>query len=284
MGNMEIGEYGFDARALKRVSYILTTKNRAQFLKDSLTKIKDLLTGEDELILVDGNSTDETMKVIEENKNLIDIFISEPDDSPAHALNKGILLGRGKYIHQLSDDDITYPEAMEMAINALEAHPEVDLLVCGGDKGKYGYFYVEPGVNYGKSPEDAVRHKAPGVGFIMRRSGFAKGGLHPTGWAADIEFVAAWIAHGCNVKFCRVNLFYHKIYKHSVVRLRAREHGLDKLRIVKEYCSYGFYLKYRAKTLFKNSGALSLFKKIRNKTGFKKIKEQRNYLWDGGFS
>ncbi len=247
-------------------------------------KIKDFIKADDELIIIDGNSADATREVAEKFRDIIDVFISEPDNSPAHALNKGILLAQGKYVHQLADDDITYSDAMDRAISVLEAHPEADLLVCGGSKGKYGFFYVEPDTNYGKSPDDAIRYGACGAGFIMRRSAFAKGGLHPTGWAADAELVAEWIAKGCGVRFCRINLFYHKIYKHSVVKLRRAEHRRDYFRIVKKYCSYGFYLKYRAKTLYKNSVFRVFLRKLKNKAGLKSIKEKKTYLWDGGFS
>ena len=65
----------------KRISYILTTKNRATQLEDTLTRYKEILKEDDELIIIDGGSTDDTQSVINKFSALIDYFISEPDQN-----------------------------------------------------------------------------------------------------------------------------------------------------------------------------------------------------------
>src|SRR3989344_6904166 len=110
----------FDKYSTKRVSYILVTKNRAALLKKCLERTKYLLTKDDELIIVDGGSTDKTISVIKKYSKLIDKFISEKDLMPSHAGNKGILISQGKYIKMLTDDDIIFPDAMEKAIEIME--------------------------------------------------------------------------------------------------------------------------------------------------------------------
>ncbi len=116
-----------------RVSYIIGSKNRAKFLKKSLQNIREFITKQDELIVIDGGSTDGTKALVAQNKDIITYFESEKDYGEAHALNKGILCSKGKYIKFLADDDYIYPEAMRYAISVLEKNPDIDALQCGGE-------------------------------------------------------------------------------------------------------------------------------------------------------
>ena len=242
----------FQDRATKRISYVLPTRNRAQFIRKALDMAKRLVGPEDELIVVDGGSTDGTAEVVAGYGDLVDVFISEPDLSPSHASNKGMLTARGRYIKWLTDDDEFFPEAMEQAVGVLEAHPEIDVLLCGGTRQigeQITTVYVPPGTNYGKSPEDVFRHIATGMGILIRRSALSQIGLlDHLNVASDGEFLARAIFNGANVKFCRINMFHHPIYEHSatIAQRRAWERDID--RIARRYCSRWFYLKYLVKT------------------------------------
>ena len=86
----------FSAYYPKRLSYILTTKHRADFLDNALTEYRKLLGPNDEMIVIDGGSRDRTREVIEKHKDIVDCFISEPDINSFHAQNKGHFLARGK--------------------------------------------------------------------------------------------------------------------------------------------------------------------------------------------
>ena len=289
----------FDAYASKRVSFILTTKNRAERLDRVLTLAREYVQPEDELIVVDGLSTDHTVEVINRHSNLVDIFLSEPDISCAHALNKGILLSRGRYIRHICDDDLTHPDAMEQAIQVLEEHPEVDLLVCGGTKQRGEHIYVvclPPGTNYGKSVEDAFRYGSCGAGFIIKRSAIPLIGLLPIGAAADVGFVVQSISRGANVKFCRIKLYHHPIYDHSYTVKNRREWEMDVVRIRNQYGLVESRPRLKAAILqilrrytptFIKGPLRSIVKRLRKR---RQIGSQENDsahggpLWDGGFS
>ncbi len=102
-------KYDFDSNFTKRISFLLATKNRAPYLKKALSNINKLVGPDDELIIIDGNSTDGTEGIIQEYIDVIDIFVSEPDKSEAHAFNNAILLSKVKYIKLLTEDDTFYP-------------------------------------------------------------------------------------------------------------------------------------------------------------------------------
>ncbi len=289
---------GFDNYSSKRVSFILTTKNRPDFLEQVLERTKALVKPQDELIVVDGGSnTPQTFEVIEKNKNLIDVFISEPDDSIMHGFNKGTMLASGKYIKYLFDDDIFDPEAMEQAVLVMDKNPGVDFLICGGEKvnvatGNKKEVYVRPGVNYGKHADD-IRYGANGIGFFMRRSVFPKVGFATSKYVSDNEFFMQAIKKGANVKFCRINLYKNMVYPHSNVNANFSKWYKESYPIFKQYVSVPFYLRYRLKAFAAQTNLLYLYKAVESFP--KKLKrytqklfgnEQKKepHTWDGGFS
>lgn len=313
---MKSKRYSFDSTCTKRVSFILTTKNHAKFLDKALSRFRRLVKASDELIIVDGGSTDITEMIIKKYTDIVNVYISEPDINSSHALNKGMLLSRGKYIKHLTDDDDYYPEAMEKAIKIMEKHPEVDLLVCGGTKQRgryYSVFYVPEGVNFGKDISGIIKYGVCGVGHIYRRKSLALSGLFPLDVASDATFPIECIAAGLNVKFCRINLFNHPIYAHSAIIAKAKEHERDSDKTFSRYLSKQDYIKYKilkiwsqhsryvekiyrtlpgSKTLTWPARMLMIKINKSNNEKFNKsssinlnsLISNKKYKWDGGFS
>jgi glycosyltransferase involved in cell wall biosynthesis len=209
----------FESNLLKRISFILTTKNRAPYLRKALENISQLIGPSDELIIIDGNSTDGTKEIIQNNLQLIDIFVSEPDESQAHAYNKGLLLSRGKYVCYLTDDDVFFQKAVEQAAGIMDNNPEIDVLIPGGTKEKNGkewYVYMPKGSDFGKSVESLYANSWCGLGFFIRTSCIAKAGLSDSFCVAhDSSYIAQCINAGLNVKFARIKMFFHPIHELS---------------------------------------------------------------------
>ncbi len=99
------------------VSVIIVTYNAAPTLQVCLNSIYHQSYPNIQLIVIDGNSTDGTIEILNANKNKISFWLSEPDDGIYDAMNKGIKQASGDYIYFLGADDELVPDFSKMAEN-----------------------------------------------------------------------------------------------------------------------------------------------------------------------
>lgn len=59
-----------------------------------------------EFLIVDGGSSDGTVDILRRYDEQIDYWVSEPDAGIYDAINKGILLSRGRWVYVLGSDDV----------------------------------------------------------------------------------------------------------------------------------------------------------------------------------
>ena len=284
-------ETTFKSYCSKRISYIITTKNRASHLRHCLSNINIIKKNKDEIILIDGNSSDETHKVVKDFSHIIDIYVSEPDLNGPHAFNKGLMLANGKYIKHIMDDDIFYKEALEKANQVMEKNPEVDMIVCGGIRkqdGKETVIYVPPGSNYGSSVDDIFKNgfTTSGMGIFFRRSLLFKVGLFEIDRPfPDMGFILRSIYIGANVKFCRINMFYHPLSDNSITVINEKIYNKEYKLLLNRYCSERYKRIYRLKNMFWYKRLRIISKIFISLISIKKNEENPiTPVWDEGFS
>ena len=86
---------------MKKVSIITTTYNDSAALRKTIQQVKAQDYPNIEYIIVDGGSTDDTLEVINEAKEIFGeklVWISEKDKGIYDAINKGLKLCTGDYI------------------------------------------------------------------------------------------------------------------------------------------------------------------------------------------
>lgn len=114
-----------------KISYIISTKNRLSFLKVLKSNIFSDIQSNEEIVVVDGNSTDGSKEYLQDlfDKGIIHQFVSEPDRNQAEGWNKAILLARGQIIKKIIDDDVFDLAAIRKCTDWMISHPEVDLCI-----------------------------------------------------------------------------------------------------------------------------------------------------------
>ena len=80
---------------------------------------------------MDGNSSDKTMNIVEDNSDILNIIISEEDKSGAAACNKAIKLSTGDIIGFLYADDYLENNSLHEIANAVKKYPDNDIYSYG---------------------------------------------------------------------------------------------------------------------------------------------------------
>ena len=229
---------------MKRLSYLLATRNRAAYLGPVLDNVAQLLGPDDEFLVIDGASTDGTRELLERRRDVVTDWISEPDHGEAHALNKGILRARGRWIKLLTDDDHTFPDGARAAARVLEEQPEIDALQCGGEhwvRDEHGgerlayHAWHPPGRPWnGDLANIYAARAACGLGLIFATRLVPRVGLLDTSFrATDTEYIMRIMAARVDYRFLAIKLYRHTGYPHSVNANPARTQR-DRIRLLLE--------------------------------------------------
>lgn len=108
------------------ISIVTATWNSAQTLQECLNSISRQSYKNFDHIIIDGMSTDDTLKIIKNNIEKIRIFKSEPDHGIYDALNKGFALSIGDVVGILHSDDVFYDEEVLSKVAIAFGDPEID--------------------------------------------------------------------------------------------------------------------------------------------------------------
>jgi glycosyltransferase involved in cell wall biosynthesis len=89
-----------------KISIVTVVLNDAENIVKTVNSISELTYNNTEYIVIDGGSTDSTLKVIDNFKYLIDKYVSDKDDGLYDAMNKGIELASGEWIIFMNAGDV----------------------------------------------------------------------------------------------------------------------------------------------------------------------------------
>ena len=126
-----------------------------------------------ELIVIDGNSGKEVIKILNSYNQDIDIWISEKDKGMWDAWNKGFQLANGDYVGIVDSSNILYPNAIKTLVKYINKFPSHDF-ICGTVK-KDNKIYA------GFRPQDIKKQfniiPSSIVGFYIKLESLKKVGL-----------------------------------------------------------------------------------------------------------
>lgn len=123
-------------------SVITVSYNQGEFIEETIKSVifqkGDFFL---EYLIIDGGSTDNTLKILDRYKNLIDKqeieinckginfrYISEKDEGPTNALNKGLKMINGEIIGIINSDDLYPEDAFEKVWEEFRKNKEVEIV------------------------------------------------------------------------------------------------------------------------------------------------------------
>lgn len=109
-----------------QISIVIATFNAGKTLKHCLDSIIPQLTDDCELILVDGDSKDNTNEIIDSYGDKIAVHISEPDRGIYDAWNKGVRLAHGEWVGFVGADDMLLEGALDKYLQVIKSTDNID--------------------------------------------------------------------------------------------------------------------------------------------------------------
>lgn len=110
---------------LPSITVITPNWNGARFIERCLLSVLGQREPgvELEYIVVDGGSTDGSLEIIDRYRDGMARVISEKDQGPASAINKGLQLATGDVVAWLNADDFYFPGSLARVARAFAEHP-----------------------------------------------------------------------------------------------------------------------------------------------------------------
>lgn len=99
------------------VTVITPVFNSGLLLKDTIKSVSSQTYPNIEYIIIDGNSTDNTIDVVHSYEKNITTVISEPDSGMYDALAKGLLKSKGDIICYINAGDLLHPYAVQLVVD-----------------------------------------------------------------------------------------------------------------------------------------------------------------------
>jgi glycosyltransferase involved in cell wall biosynthesis len=101
-----------------KVSIVIPCYNGEDFIRESIQSAIDQTWVNKEIIVIDDGSTDKSLEIIKEYKEVQ--YFSKPNGGTSSALNLGIRRATGEWIHWLSADDVLYDNAIEKMMEVID--------------------------------------------------------------------------------------------------------------------------------------------------------------------
>ncbi|MCK8517537.1 glycosyltransferase family 2 protein [Methanoculleus sp. 7T] len=122
-----------DGKPWPRISIVTPSYNQGQFIEETIRSV--LLQGYPDLeyIIIDGGSTDESVKIIRKYERWITFWTSEPDGGQTNAINKGFKRSTGEIVAWLNSDDLYTTGALCTAAKAFAERPHSAVIYGDAD-------------------------------------------------------------------------------------------------------------------------------------------------------
>lgn len=182
-----------------KISIITVVKNDEKNIEKTIKSVLNQSYKNYEHIIIDGKSSDNTIKIIRKFKKVK--LISKKDKNLWEALNTGIKISKGEIIGVLNSKDVYYENALQIVNNYFNKN-KIDFLFGAVKKNRVFYKFEPNKIKYRFNI-----YPAHSVGFFIKSKKHKELGLYNT-----------------NLKFCSdYDLFYRMIVKKKMKGMSTKK-------------------------------------------------------------
>lgn len=114
------------------VSVLMPVYKTAPYLREAMDSMLSQTFADFELIVLNDCSPDDADEILDAYDDpRIVRYKGEKNVGLSNVLNTGIEMAKGKYIARMDSDDISLPNRLQVQVDYLEAHAEIDLVSVG---------------------------------------------------------------------------------------------------------------------------------------------------------
>ena len=116
---------------LPKITVITASYNSEKTISDTIESVLNQKYPNIEYLIIDGNSSDNTISIIKQYENLFEgrlKYISEKDSGIYDAWNKGVKMAQGSWISFVGSDDIMFENAFSDFIEFAKANEDVNFI------------------------------------------------------------------------------------------------------------------------------------------------------------
>jgi len=115
-----------------KITVVTPCYNHGRFIEQTITSILDQKYPNLEYIVMDGGSTDSSVKVIEKYQKYLAYWVSEKDRGQSHAINKGFQHSTGEVMTWINSDDCVETGSLHLIADHARRYPKISAFVGHG--------------------------------------------------------------------------------------------------------------------------------------------------------
>ena len=164
-------------------SIITVVLNGEKYLEKT---IKSVISQKEnfQYIVIDGGSTDNSVKIIKKYSKYINYWISEKDNGLYDAFNKGLRKCKGEFVGIINSDDVYTKKAFSIIKKYIDSNPNVDFI--------FGSVKKHWGILHGYKPEKIFYswgfYSSHSSGFFIRLKSAKKVGYYNTKYKYHADY------------------------------------------------------------------------------------------------
>jgi glycosyltransferase involved in cell wall biosynthesis len=227
-----------------KLSIITINLNNASGLRKTIESVISQNSRDFEYVIVDGGSIDGSLEVINDFKDYITSWSSEPDNGIYHAMNKGIRMSNGEYLQFLNSGDWLF--ASDVTTHMLTSLPDCSII--------YGNMLKQMGKG-----KILINREIPGISLLtfyigtlnhssayIRRSLFEKYGLYDE----SLKIVSDWkfylVAIGLNnEKVCYRNIDMTCFDMKGISNVNKELDRIERKKVLEELIPANILIDYK---------------------------------------